>query len=46
MEVTEGTCCHCGNTNKERVGFKLWVFKYHVCQSCISKAFRSFTKGK
>lgn len=40
-------CCNCGEHNTEYAKFKLfWVFSYKVCQKCVSKAFRGFTKGK
>ena len=40
-------CCNCGKKNAECAKFKLlWLFEYKVCQSCVSKAFRSFVKGK
>lgn len=47
MKVSKDVCSHCGKQNAECVEFKLlWILKYKVCQSCISKAFRSFSKGK
>lgn len=43
-------CDHCGKDNKEVAVFTrkilgLFKVKVHVCQSCISKVFKSFTKG-
>ena len=44
-------CDHCGKENKEvavftkRIILGLFKVKVHVCQSCISKTFKSFTKG-
>lgn len=51
MKVKNGNCDHCGKANKECAVFtkRVWfVFKTDVviCQSCVSKAFRSFRKGK
>lgn len=46
MKVSKDVCGNCGKQNSECVEFRfLWIFKYRVCQSCISKAFRSFIKG-
>lgn len=45
MSVSKDVCSNCGKVNAECAEFKLlWIFKYKVCQSCISKAFRSFKK--
>ena len=43
-------CNHCGKDNKEVAVFTkkilgLFNVKVQVCQSCISKVFRQFTKG-
>ena len=44
-------CDNCGKDNKEVAVFTkkilgLFKVKVHVCQSCISKTFKSFTKSK
>lgn len=44
-------CDNCHKTNNEYAVFNkkvLFIFttKVHICQSCVSKAFRSFTKDK
>lgn len=51
IKIENKNCDHCGKANKECAVFNkkiLWVFSVDVviCQSCISKAFRSFKKGK
>lgn len=51
VEVKSGNCSHCGKGNSECAVFEkkvLWIFTVEVpiCQSCVSKAFRSFKKGK
>lgn len=47
MKVKKDVCSHCGKVNTECAEFKLlWVLKYKVCQTCVSKAFRSFNKDK
>lgn len=52
MKVTNDIpCLACGKDNKELVIFDTTIFKVLpkeivICQSCISKAFRSFTKKK
>lgn len=46
MKVSKDVCSNCGKQNAECVELKLlWVLKYKLCQSCVSKAFRSFKKG-
>ena len=44
-------CNNCGKDNKEVAVFHkkilgLFKVKVQVCQSCVSKAFRSFIRGK
>jgi hypothetical protein len=47
MKVSKDVCSNCGDVNNECVELRLlWVFKYKLCQRCVSKAFRSFVKGK
>jgi hypothetical protein len=51
MKVENKNCSHCGKANNECAVFEkkvLLVFTVEVpiCQSCVSKAFRSFVKGK
>ncbi len=52
MEIISNTMCSvCKKENKELVVFEtkiVWFIPKDiiVCQSCISKAFRSFRKGK
>lgn len=47
MKVVKDVCSNCGKQNAECVEMKLlWIMKYRVCQSCVSKAFRSFSKDK
>jgi len=47
QNIGKDICCNCGETNKECVELELlWMFKYTLCQRCVSKAFRSFIKGK
>lgn len=51
MKIKKSECAHCGLVNDECAVFEkklLWVFTVEVpvCQSCVSKAFRSFKKGK
>ena len=47
MVIEKDVCSNCGKVNAECAKFSLlWFFKYSVCQACISKAFRSFSKGK
>ena len=48
--VDNYACDNCGNNNKELVIFEkqgwLWKSEIFICQTCISKAFRSFRKEK
>ena len=47
IKVEKDVCSHCGAVNNECAKFSLfWIFKYSVCQRCISKAFRSFNRAK
>lgn len=51
LATFEQKCANCGKVNTECVGFKkttMFIFKseQYICQTCISKAFRSFKKGK
>jgi 3-methyladenine DNA glycosylase AlkC len=47
LKVSKDVCSNCGDVNNECVELRLlWVFKYKLCQRCVSKAFRSFVKGK
>lgn len=47
MKVSKDVCNHCCAQNEECVELKgfLW-FSYRLCQSCVSKSFRSFSKDK
>ena len=49
--VENKVCDNCGKKNTELVQFNKKVFRFfncntYVCQSCISKTFRSFNKDK
>lgn len=49
MEIVNyDTCRNCQKENAELVVFKsegwLWTTDILICQTCISKAFRSFSK--
>ena len=47
MIVVEGKCFNCSTTNKECVELNLlFIVKYKLCQSCVSKSFRSFSKDR
>ena len=48
METTKDVCDNCGDINAECVVLKgiIWFTSYKLCQSCVSKSFRSFVKGK
>lgn len=46
MNVVKDVCSNCGKADKECAEFNLAFFlKYRVCQSCVSRAFRSFKKN-
>lgn len=48
MEVVKDVCGNCGAVNAECLKLKgvIWFTSYKLCQSCVSKGFRSFSKGK
>ena len=47
IKFNKDICSHCGDQNSEVAKFSvMWVLSYGVCQSCISKAFRGFTRNK
>ena len=51
LRIVEATCDECGKQNSECAIFKHKVFVFFkletaVCQSCVSKIFRSFKKNK
>ena len=51
MVIVQGKCDYCGKTNSEClvVEKRFWVFfvtEVALCQSCVSRAFKLFSKGK
>lgn len=48
INIKNGVCDNCHRLNDEVLTIKKywWMPKVKLCQSCISRLFRSFRKGK